>query len=364
MILGENNISIMDVRNALGYPSMDLGTLCSCGNVNKWSRYRPGYWEGGTAENLIFHIPKGGNYNDPRGSDANGISIEVYKLGDFRCYNTSAKPPFINGMNPRDMLVPSNHSGVTVTDEIVFDLGEVDWFGDEAKYWGRNYIGGVNQIIAVDVSLPNAKKILGYCDKSNLISDGNRRRAEFNVNLTVPASSSAVNVVKIQFALGANNKPRFYIPDTELIINARRVSGAQYLIYPTSAGLQSLYTRIAPYLSNTDTSCYDVQLMPSNGTVTAGLSTINYVTTDTIVTAYPSYSQYRVTTARWNVSYTVKVINQSTNAQVETFTGSGTWAINGTGRYYVSIPLNSVAKDNHLYRVELTSFGNTTVEPI
>lgn len=34
MILPNSDISIMDVRNALGYPSTDLGTLCSCPNVN------------------------------------------------------------------------------------------------------------------------------------------------------------------------------------------------------------------------------------------------------------------------------------------------------------------------------------------
>lgn len=45
MILPNTDISIMDVRNILGYPSTDLGTLCSCDKVNKWSRYRSGYWK-------------------------------------------------------------------------------------------------------------------------------------------------------------------------------------------------------------------------------------------------------------------------------------------------------------------------------
>ncbi len=34
MTLPDSNISIMDVRNVLGYPSTDLGTLCSCPNIN------------------------------------------------------------------------------------------------------------------------------------------------------------------------------------------------------------------------------------------------------------------------------------------------------------------------------------------
>ena len=39
--LGATNISIMDVRNILGYPSTDLGTLCTCNNINPWSKWKP-----------------------------------------------------------------------------------------------------------------------------------------------------------------------------------------------------------------------------------------------------------------------------------------------------------------------------------
>ena len=41
MILPNSDISIMDVRNALGYPSTDLGTLCSCNKINMWAKYKP-----------------------------------------------------------------------------------------------------------------------------------------------------------------------------------------------------------------------------------------------------------------------------------------------------------------------------------
>ena len=39
MILPNNNISIMDVRNCLGYPSMDLGTLCTKAKTGGKSGY-------------------------------------------------------------------------------------------------------------------------------------------------------------------------------------------------------------------------------------------------------------------------------------------------------------------------------------
>ena len=42
MILPKTNLSIMDVRNCTGNPSLDLGTLCSKGQyINKWSKYKP-----------------------------------------------------------------------------------------------------------------------------------------------------------------------------------------------------------------------------------------------------------------------------------------------------------------------------------
>ena len=105
MKLGNSNISIMDVRNTLGYPSTDLGTLCTCANVNKYSRYRPGYWTTGTSQDsLTFVQPRGVNYNDPRGS-RNGISKEVYFLGDFRNYDSTARGYFVDGQNPRELIV-------------------------------------------------------------------------------------------------------------------------------------------------------------------------------------------------------------------------------------------------------------------
>lgn len=365
MILPNNNISIMDVRNILGYPSMDLGTLCRCDNINKYSRFRPGYWSTGTSQNLIFNKPTGGSYNDPRGTDASGISVQAYKLGDFRGYDSTAREPFVNGQNPREYLVPFNHSGNTVIDEVVFDLGEVDWFGEELNYWGRNTITGFNQIIAVDVSNASSPKVLGYCNKADLISESgtNRKRAEFNVSLSVP-SSSVTNVVKIHFALGSANKPYYYFPDIELIINVKKVSNPQYLIYATTEGLRNLYTKVASSLTSLDTNVYDIQLMPTSGTLNAGATTLSYTTTDTVLVSYPSYNQYRVTAPRWTVYYTVKVINQNTGLQINSWTDSGTWVVNGTGRYNVSIPLNTTAQDNYLYRVELTNFGSTTIAPI
>lgn len=116
MILPKTNLSILMVRNAVGYPSTDLGTLCTCGEpyVNKWSKYKPvvhnfsvsrpeNWWKGSNLNcginylthaniaNLITSVNNGENqhpYEVPRG----GVS-SPYRLGDFAGYNSNSLPP-------------------------------------------------------------------------------------------------------------------------------------------------------------------------------------------------------------------------------------------------------------------------------
>lgn len=116
MILPKNNLSIMMVRNALGYPSTDLGTLCRCNKVNIWSKYKPvpynftnnrpsGWWRGqdrtcgitvnyyqAANEKLIKAIIddiKAGVSCFTRHAPAGGVS-EPFRLGDFIGYNHEA----------------------------------------------------------------------------------------------------------------------------------------------------------------------------------------------------------------------------------------------------------------------------------
>ena len=109
MILPNNNISIMDVRNCLGYPSMDLGTLCICDNVNMWSKHKPVIWHSNTTDDnpnwykatdgkCGIEIPSlGSNFNIIDTSTwtrqkPGGGSGAPFRLGDFRGYNHNAKP--------------------------------------------------------------------------------------------------------------------------------------------------------------------------------------------------------------------------------------------------------------------------------
>ena len=111
--LGATNISIMDVRNILGYPSTDLGTLCTCNNINPWSKWKPIHCANtltlnnellkrnkygieileannpGALVNLIKQNNNSGyKYDKPRGG-----SFSPYRLGDFRNYYHNALLP-------------------------------------------------------------------------------------------------------------------------------------------------------------------------------------------------------------------------------------------------------------------------------
>ena len=176
MILGNTDISTLTVRNVLGYPSTDLGTLCSCSNVNKYSRYRPGYWKTGSGQQLTFKVPDGTS-TDSRGARPNGDKLEGYHLGDFRGYNSTARAPFYDGDNPRKINVASTYSGSTIAEPVVIQLGEVDWFNTETNYWGKNANFNCSQLVAVNGN----GTVIGYMDYSNLQNDGRNKAAEFKI---------------------------------------------------------------------------------------------------------------------------------------------------------------------------------------
>ena len=97
MQLGTTDVSILNVRNILGYPSTDLGTLCSCGEnyINIWSPYKPINYNGLTLSDTIRNTHSGFKivnnylqYDPPVGG-----STSPYRLGDFRGYKSDAAKP-------------------------------------------------------------------------------------------------------------------------------------------------------------------------------------------------------------------------------------------------------------------------------
>lgn len=109
-----DRVSVMAVRNVLGYPSTDVGTLCSCPNINKWAKYKPvnmnfttnrpsDWWKAADRQcglsvpsafgvGAIIELARGGSnlwaYVPPHGG-----SLSPYRLGDFRGYNHDAINP-------------------------------------------------------------------------------------------------------------------------------------------------------------------------------------------------------------------------------------------------------------------------------
>lgn len=116
MILPNTDISILDVRNALGYPSTDLGTLCSCDKVNMWAKYKPvpydftdnrptEWWRGQTrecgikvdyqqigSETLLRQVRQKiiDGYEFFKPMRPSGGTNEPFRLGDFAGYNSNA----------------------------------------------------------------------------------------------------------------------------------------------------------------------------------------------------------------------------------------------------------------------------------
>ena len=139
MILPKSNISIMDVRNCLAYPSTDLGTLCSCPNINPWSKYKPllmkqeavdwvlngnrliDYegWEKGNMGTYGFTFPiamshtsirNGANweYNPPTGG-----TRQPFILGSFAGYNSEARPFFMSNIKKDNNSFTVNRTAQT-----------------------------------------------------------------------------------------------------------------------------------------------------------------------------------------------------------------------------------------------------------
>lgn len=358
MILGNTDIDIMTVRNILGYPSTDLGTLCSCDNVNKYSRYRPGYWATDGSKTLVFKKPLGGNYSDPRGTDTEiGSNLQLYKLGDFRGYNSTARQPWVDGDNPRITNLASTYTDPTYDEDVALNIGEVDWFNEETKYWGKNAsLGGCNQVVAVDSN----GTVLGYVNKDNLRRDGRNLSADFTIAVKTPTSSATQTTI-VKFGLGKANKLYYYFPtESNLVIQTTKVSAPTYTIFMDESCSSTIYNRISRYLSESDTDVYDVILSPQNGTFITGSTTLAFKTTSSIIVAYPSFNEYTIISPKLTLYYTVIVTNNNTGSVINTWTGNGTFAFAGHGLYNLSFPLNTKALDGYHYDIKITDIGSTT----
>lgn len=120
MKLPDTDITILSVRNCLGYPSTDLGTLCSCNKVNMWSKHKPviynadstdgdSNWYKARSGNCGINIP---SFNSPLEAGKaswtqelpTGGAASPYRLGDFRGYDHNAVP-FMTLQAPEEISI-------------------------------------------------------------------------------------------------------------------------------------------------------------------------------------------------------------------------------------------------------------------
>lgn len=183
MILPNNNISIIDVRNALGCPSTDLGTLCSKAKTggsggfafqikengftakdghlisgaepyfNIYSANAPAYW------NVVGQELR---YSLKRDSSKN----YCFSLGGFRAYNHEAVKPYL--FREGDTIIMQNpnisqYGGVT----IFWNFGEIDWESligsfDAIRIYGDSQLYAARPVIDKVVSISDYNQLGHY----------------------------------------------------------------------------------------------------------------------------------------------------------------------------------------------------------
>lgn len=148
MILPNNNISIIDVRNCLGYPSMDLGTLCMANTINPYSMWKPVISSALTSD---YNTMKNANFGF---SDANsstdlaqrrwtyhpptGGALSPYRLGDFRNYNSDKTVTNFVNVNLPSSLQPNGLNDMNCS--IRWDETST-LLGAKSVYYNSEYLG-------------------------------------------------------------------------------------------------------------------------------------------------------------------------------------------------------------------------------
>lgn len=347
-----------------------LAALCKSEKVNKYSRFRPGYWYVDEQGKLQFQRPLGGSVNDPRGERPSGGSTQAYALGDFRGYNPSANPPSLNtGSSEMEVTLASSQAGDTIDVELVFNLGEVDWFGEETEYHGKNYItSAYDTLYAYRIYGTIGRAMVGSCHKDDLERSGYMARAPITCQLTAPSSGSTQ--YEILFALGYAGKAYADFPDT-LKIKLTLLSGAVVFVRVLPEAVSALKTKLTLSPSGTGDSPSDLQeVIVVNGekSYTTAATTANF-TGLSFVARMASGNTYKFTTLRLQATGTVYCYDRpmySTGAVLKSQAGfSVGMAASGAGTYSLSVQLPETANDGEYFYIDISAFtSNVSAELI
>ncbi len=352
-----------------------LSKLCTSGKINIYSRFRPGYWYVGTDGKLAFRLPRGGSQTDPRGYRSNGTdNKEGYHLGDFGGYNPYAAAPYINtGGTSMDLIFPANQAGTTQTQELVFNLGEVDWFNEGEEYHGKNDITTSYTYLyccQVVSGTPQTGTVIGSCHKDDLEKSGYTARASMDVSVKLPSTAGGSTSYVYQFGLGYGGKIYALFPNT-ITINVSVNSGAVIIVRVSSSVISALKTKLTLSPSDADDPTTLQEVYPSGETqkmLTSAYSSVTFSGLQFIARMY-SGNLFAFTSLRVGVSGTISRYDQSpseggTIQNTSTFTyqmAASSGGTSGSGYNYalaVSLPCGSTGHvlDGEYYYIDITSF--------
>lgn len=367
MKIPETNARAIDIICTVGgYGSekelySNNGYLCKSEKVNKYARFRPGYWYVDTSGNLAFQRPRGGKQNDPRGTRPDGNTGEVFDLADFRGYNPAASAPSINtGSDEMEVVFASDQAGKTVDVEVVFNLGEVDWFGEETKYWGRNNISpSYDTLYAYRIYGTSGMALVGSCHKDNLERSGYTARAPINCQLTVPSSGSYE--YEIYFALGYAGKGYAYFPNT-IKIKLTLMSGAVMIVRVLSSAISGLKSKLTLIPSNTGDSPSDLQEVLVYGGGKSYDSAVTSASFNAIsfIARMSSGNTYKFTSLRLQATGTVYCYDRPMYESGAVLKSQSSFnvgmASSGDGTYTMNVTLPEAANDGEYFYIDISSF--------
>lgn len=341
----------------------DLARLCTSSKVNHYARFRPGYWYVDTSGNLTFQVPRGGTQTDPRGNRPDGKgNKEVYALGDFRGYNHDAPSPSLNtGSDTMELTFASDQAGKDVSIEVVFNLGEVDWFNEETQYHGKNYInaGAYDTIYAYRKIGTTSQAMIGSCSKSDLEKSGYTARAPITCTLFCPASGTTAYT--LMFGLGYAGKAYAWFPN-ELTVKLTVLSGAIIIVRVLASALTGLKSKLTLSPSDTGdspTSLQEVIVYGGEKSYTSAVVSASFTELQFVARMY-SGRLYAFSSLRVGATGTVYCYDRPINASGAVLKSqqafNAAMAASGYGTYTLNVSLPEAANDGEYFYVDISEF--------
>ena len=278
MALPNTNISVAMVRDELGAATNDVGQLCIHPNVNKWSRFRPGYWYcPSNLADITFVIPDGVSVDHRSPLDTIRGKM-AYHLGDFRGYNHNANAMEL--ASPGTSEIPFNPTATSVDLSYSFYSGDPDWRGEETQ------VNGVNRIN------PNGGTSTLFILKEGNTVLGSRTIPTTNTLLTISFSVPVSGVSKtVSVALYAGDEAHTAgFAKFPFMSKSFHLTPLSYPLFGLAL-TPTLFDQIrASFEAQTGLVATTVYIYPNNKQLVAGTTSV--VVDDFSIVVYTSNSQY------------------------------------------------------------------------